>query len=58
MLIKKEDYRYFNKDLKLINKNIENNLFSNTIYNIDFLINAIIVLIKNADHHVNINIIL
>jgi hypothetical protein len=58
MLIKKDDYRSFNKDLKLINKNIENNLFSNTIYNIDFLINAIIVLIKNADHHVNINIIL
>ena len=58
MLIKKECYRSFNKDFKIINKNIENNLFSNTIYNIDFLINAIIVLIKNADHRIDINIIL
>ena len=58
MLIKNGNTKSFNKDLKLINKNIENNLFSNTIYNIDFLVNAIIVLIKNADYHGDINIIL
>jgi hypothetical protein len=58
MLLKNENSIFFNKNLKLINKNIENNLFSNTIYNIDFLINAITVLIKNAKYHKNINIIL
>lgn len=58
MIIKNENIKYFHKDLKIINKNIENNLFSNTIYNIDFLVNAIIVLIKNADYCSNINIIL
>jgi hypothetical protein len=58
MLIKNESTKSFNKDLKIITKNIENNLFSNTIYNIDFLINAILVLIKNAHYQHDINIIL
>ncbi len=59
MLVKSEyNHKSFNKDLKLISKNIENNLFSNTIYNIDFLINAITVLIKSAYYHENISLTL
>lgn len=55
MLVKNTKNRVVIKNLK---KNIENKLFLNTIYNIDFLINAITVLIKNAYYHNNLNIIL